>query len=392
MATIAENLQKVRNVKSALMTSINAKNKGAITNSTPFSAYPSAIDAIEVGGSTTGGGSSDFSNYTIQEQLTIAEYTDTDYNPLKAVKKVYIPENITSVGSFSGCSNLEEVIIDSNALCVFTDNSNFAGCTKLVKASLEGAESLSENIFSDCTSLRDVTLPSILNDIPTGAFKGCSSLESINLPSVTGLSSSSFYECEKLSAITLPSSLGSIGNNCFYNCIGLRSISIPKRVSSIGTSAFYRCSSLSAVTFNTSLLTSFPPNCFFGCSSLSAIAIPDSVKLIDNSCFEYCSGLTEVNINDYVTSIGSFCFYQCSGLTEVTIGNSVTSIGDYCFYQCTSLTSVTCKATTPPTLGSSTFSSTPSNLVIYVPSESVDAYKSATNWSKYADKIQAITS
>jgi len=33
-----------------------------------------------------------------------------------------------------------------------------------------------------------------------------------------------------------------------------------------------------------------------------------------------------------------------------------------------------------------------SNLVIYVPAESVDAYKSASGWSYYANQIQAIPS
>jgi len=43
----------------------------------------------------------------------------------------------------------------------------------------------------------------------------------------------------------------------------------------------------------------------------------------------------------------------------------------------------------PPTLGSSTFDDT-NNCPIYVPSGSVNAYKSASGWSTYADRIQAI--
>ena len=54
------------------------------------------------------------------------------------------------------------------------------------------------------------------------------------------------------------------------------------------------------------------------------------------------------------------------------------------------LTSVTLEATTPPTLGTTVFNGTHADLVIYVPAGSVEAYKSATNWSTYASKIQAI--
>lgn len=61
---------------------------------------------------------------------------------------------------------------------------------------------------------------------------------------------------------------------------------------------------------------------------------------------------------------------------------------------------LTVKATTPPTLiqnalkygGSSGGNYIYSNLMIYVPAESVDAYKAATGWSTYASKIQAIPS
>jgi len=52
---------------------------------------------------------------------------------------------------------------------------------------------------------------------------------------------------------------------------------------------------------------------------------------------------------------------------------------------------VTVWATTPPTLNDDpqeVFSGYSDDFIIYVPAESVDAYKSA--WSAYADKIQAI--
>ncbi len=82
--------------------------------------------------------------------------------------------------------------------------------------------------------------------------------------------------------------------------------------------------------------------------------------------------------------------YSCSNLANITIPQNVTSIGHASFYRCTSLTGVTIQAITPPTLGSGVFSGTSSNLVIYVPSESLDTYKEASGWSDYASRIQAI--
>ena len=88
-----------------------------------------------------------------------------------------------------------------------------------------------------------------------------------------------------------------------------------------------------------------------------------------------------------VTTIGDYAFQVCSSLTSVTIPDSVTTIGDYAFNYCKSLTSVYCKAITPPAGGASMFLSNASGRKIYVPTESVEAYKSAEYWSDYADAI-----
>ena len=123
--------------------------------------------------------------------------------------------------------------------------------------------------------------------------------------------------------------------------------------------------------------------------NVTSFTIPDGTTKIGYGAFFSCSSLTSVTIPNSVTSIGGSAFNSCSSLTSVTISNSVTSIGYSAFSFCSRLTSVTIKATTPPTLTSGAFDDT-NNCPIYVPAESVDAYKTATNWSAYADRIQAI--
>ena len=95
-----------------------------------------------------------------------------------------------------------------------------------------------------------------------------------------------------------------------------------------------------------------------------------------------------VIISDKVTSIGYGAFSGCFGLTNITIPGSVTSISSFAFYNCYGLTSIICKAVTPPSLSSNSFSVSKSTPV-YVPSESVEIYKTAQYWSEFTN-IQAI--
>ena len=70
-----------------------------------------------------------------------------------------------------------------------------------------------------------------------------------------------------------------------------------------------------------------------------------------------------------VTSIGGSAFYGCNSLTTIYVGTNTSTVcklsSTSAFKNCTALTN------------------------IYVPASLVDNYKSATNWSNYADKIKA---
>lgn len=116
----------------------------------------------------------------------------------------------------------------------------------------------------------------------------------------------------------------------------------------------------------------------------------DGITTIRTNAFFSFQFLIGISIPDSVTSIGASAFNSCSRLTSVTIGNSVTSIGNNAFNSCSNLTDITCKATNPPTIQSNTFIYVPATCIIKVPAQSVEAYKSATNWSTRANYIQAI--
>lgn len=102
--------------------------------------------------------------------------------------------------------------------------------------------------------------------------------------------------------------------------------------------------------------------------------------------------ITEIVLPDTVRSIGDFAFSSNYGITGYTFGTGVTNIGNYVFGSSSNIT-LKCKAVTPPTINGSclfniSYRCGYDNLTaIYVPPESVNAYKNAAIWRIYADKI-----
>ena len=228
-----------------------------------------------------------------------------------------------------------------------------------------GIDEIGTDAFRQCKNLTNITIPQNVIWIEEYAFSGCNSLNDIIIPkNVTWIGSYAFDGCSSLTNITIPNSVTTIGNSAFNGCSSLTDITIPNSVTTIGVSAFN------------------------GCSSLTDITIPNSVTTIGVSAFDGCSSLTNITIPNSVTTIGSLAFDGCSSLTNITIPNSVTTIGSSAFSNCSKLKEIHCTPINPPTLGGNTvFSSIASNAVFYVPSASVNNYKTADVWKTFADQI-----
>ena len=156
----------------------------------------------------------------------------------------------------------------------------------------------------------------------------------------------------------------SIGDYAFFHYYALQSVTIPKGVTSVGNYAFYYCTVLQSVT------------------------IPEGVTSIGDYAFYSCYALQSVTIPEGVASIGNSTFANCRALQSVTIPEGVTSVGNYAFQFCYAIVAYRFKRNTPPALSNSNaFNGISTDTVFYVPAASLNAYKTANNWSTYADRM-----
>ena len=156
-------------------------------------------------------------------------------------------------------------------------------------------------------------------------------------------------------------------NICFIECTSLTTIDLPK------------CATINRHTFR-------------GCTNLTTIDLPECTS-IGSSAFYSCKSLTTIDLPK-CTSIGGNTFYNCKSLTTVNLPEC-TSIGDFAFDGCTNLTTIILSNNQVVTLGNINvfYSSSIANSTgyIYVPDNLVDSYKTATNWSSYANQIKPIS-
>ena len=115
-------------------------------------------------------------------------------------------------------------------------------------------------------------------------------------------------------------------------------------------------------------------------AKITSITIPNTVTAFGSSCFNACSSLTSINIPTGITSIPTNCFNSCSSLTEITMPSNVTALGTFAFSNCTGLEKIRFERTTPPSAARNVFRNLPTSCVIEVPSGSLSAYTSASNY------------
>lgn len=241
------------------------------------------------------------------------------------------------------------------------------------KFDINGDKVLSE---SEAKAIRAINIDSKQNIYSVGGIEHFVNLESFQAYNATALHTldlskntnmrtikeQALYKCHGLESVILPSTITTIEGDAFHNCPKLASINIPDGVKSIGSYAFA------------------------GDLQLAEITLPQSIETIGRNAFA-ATGLLSLVLPEGVTVTSQDMCYNCQKLTSLTLPTTITNIGYHSFDECNALVEIHCKATTPPTLEQYAFEDVVTGRKIYVPHDSVEAYKTAAGWSDFADQI-----
>lgn len=375
--SISSELLTLNNTKTAIRTAINNKGGSVGANDT-FASYATAIDNLPSGGSGN----------PLLTSIDVSDFTGTTFNSVRTyITSATIPSGVTSIvnSAFYDCSSLTSINIPSGVTNIGQDV--FNGCSSLTTLPIgNNVTTIGQTSYANMTGLTSITFPDSLTTVGYNCFSGDSNITEVNVSSLEKWCSINFtrgagYRYSNplaltqeptlyangtaiTGSITLPNTLTSTGNGIFMNYNKITSVTIPSGVTSIGSDAF-----------NT-------------CSNLTSISLSSTVTSIGGYAFAY-SGITSIDLPSSLTTIPEYMCSECRSLTTATIPASVTSIGTYAFQNCTALTGITILRETPPTLGNYALWGT-NNCPIYVPAASVATYQSASGWSSYSSRIQAI--
>lgn len=298
----------------------------------------------------------------ITDYATIGERTFRSdyYNNFcyQYIEEVEILGGVKAIDKFAfrNCQSLKKIILPEGLLSI--GNYAFEYCDIESLIIPESVETIGDCSFKGCSSLTNITLSNNLNSISDGVFSDCSSLESIIIPeSVLNIGNAAFSNCKSLANVKIQNGVTSINSNAFLNCQSLKCIEIPKSVLDIDVSAFGGCSSLEEITLpfigsqrgNSGAIDSVF-GYIFGYVTSSSDASTDDIKQYYTSTgyayYHIPISLKMVTITDE-SFVGYGAFYGCTNISDIVIDSNVKAIGSRAFAYHYNLLNVTIKSNSP---------------------------------------------
>ena len=280
-----------------------------------------------------------------------------------------------------------------------------------------GVTNVGTSAFVDCSKLSSVTLASSVTKIGSDAFNACGSLKNIVLPNALTTIGDRSFQATNIKKITFPSTIQDIGMMAFLNA-GLDTV-ICEAITppSLGLYAFGYSTVDILYVHNVETYKNDASwrNKFKEIQKIDGSSYEEEEEELGGTCgtnvkwtykggvltisgdgamndfynywgeapwHEYVKDITSIEIEEGITHIGDRAFCGCNNnaFTSITLPSTLISIGLFAFGSCRNLSEVTCKALTPPSIGSGAFDGTGDSkrLYVYNPTIYVDS-----EWENY---------
>ena len=342
-------------------------------------------------------GASAFENSATKEPAKFEISADTiksrAFMGSNAVTEAKITAKTIGASAFENSARIEPAKFEINADKI--GDYAFTGCSKLEDAVLgENLKSIGNSAFKDCASLKGITIPDSVTGIGGRCFSGCESLAYAKIGAgVSVIPNGTFNNCKSLPEITIPKTVDCIGYYVFGGCTSLADVTIADRetelkLESNGSNPMFSSCPLKSVyiggniTYGTTANDGYSP--FYRNTSLETVRITDRETEISENEFYGCTSLKSVSMGDGIDTIGRYAFSGCSALESFSFGTGLKSIGDEAFSDCTGMKKLVSKTAVPPVCGPQALDDINKwECTLYVPQESLDAYKSAAQWKEF---------
>lgn len=340
------------------------------------------------------------------------------------INAIYLPSTITTIGycAFYGCLSLNTIYFPKSL--TYISQYAFFNCQNLQHIYIEDIAS-----WCNIEMWGEDSCPSYYYAY---LYLNGTKVSTLLIPNTTKKIEAYSFRGVGVDKIIISDGVETIGLTAFKGC-SPKTVYIPQSITDLGPQSFELCSG--ELTIDCECINHYTPTgSSFYRNYFTKIVIGDSVTTIEDYIFNECDKLKHIVIGHSVTNIEDFAFYdtpclekiegpfsssdnRClivdnklvafapANLTEYSIPEGVTTLRENIMYNYNNLKSITIPSTTtsieknaigmsveklyskaivPPTIENSLWTKE-----IYVPYESVEAYRLADKWGACAESIFA---
>jgi len=281
---------------------------------------------------------------------------------------------------------IKTVVCDDDITSI--SNYAFMNCNKLTTINIpENCSTIGTSAFESCTALTSVTLTSECTTIGDYAFAGCSSLALVTMAEgLEKIGEGAFFQCTHsyLRTMNLPQSVEEIGEYAFALCTNLKTVTLGNQLYQLSPFTFQLCQNLTTITLGNNILE-IGEGCFDGCAKLQTVNNTNSVEYIQRDAFRACAALTSLTFQNNLLDVGACAFQNCVSLASIEFGNNIDQLGDSAFWGCASLQTIRVANTSTQLIGDDCFYNVPKTASIYVPSCTMNCYRTHYGWKYFSN-------